>query len=85
MIASLRRALALVVLGATPAFAGTYDLVIERTSARIDGAERRVVSINGQIAGPTLHWKEGEDVTVNVTNRLAEETSIHWHGVLVPF
>ncbi|MFI5002127.1 MAG: copper resistance system multicopper oxidase, partial [Reyranellales bacterium] len=47
--------------------------------------ERRVVSINGQIAGPTLHWKEGEDVTVNVTNRLAEETSIHWHGVLVPF
>jgi FtsP/CotA-like multicopper oxidase with cupredoxin domain len=42
-------------------------------------------SINGQIAGPTLRWKEGEDVTVNVTNRLNEDTSIHWHGVLLPY
>jgi len=32
-----------------------------------------------------LRWKEGEDVTVNVTNRLKEETSIHWHGVLLPY
>jgi CopA family copper-resistance protein len=78
--------LAALVLGtlAAPAFAGTYDLVIDRTSVRIDGQERRVFSINGQIAAPTLRWTEGEDVVVNVTNRLAEETSIHWHGILLP-
>ena len=64
--------------------AGTYDLVIDRTSVRIDGQERRVFSINGQIAAPVLRWKEGEDVVVNVTNRLAEDTSIHWHGILLP-
>jgi len=69
---------------AAPAFAATYDLVIDRTSVRIDGQERRVFSINGQIAAPTLRWTEGEEVTVNVTNRLAEETSIHWHGILLP-
>ena len=67
-----------------PASAATYDLVIDRTAVRIDGKERRVFSINGQIAAPTLRWTEGEDVTVNVTNRLAEETSIHWHGILLP-
>ncbi len=67
------------------AFAATYDLVIDRTDVPIEGQMRRVFSINGQIAGPTLRWKEGEDVTVNVTNRLNEDTSIHWHGVLLPY
>src|SRR4029079_6912552 len=68
----------------TPALAGTYDLVIGRTTVRIDGQERSVFSINGQIAAPVLRWKEGEDVVVNVPNRLAEDTSIHWHGILLP-
>jgi L-ascorbate oxidase len=81
----LRLALAFALIGVSPAFAGTYDLVVDRTSVRIDGEERRVFSINGEIAGPTLRWKEGEEVTINVTNKLKEDTSIHWHGVLVPF
>lgn len=85
MTPRLGRALALVLLSASPALAGTYDLVIDRTAVRIDGQERRVFSINGQIAGPTLRWKEGEEVTINVTNRLTEDTSIHWHGILLPF
>ena len=85
MTALLRRVLALLLLGASPAFAGTYDLVIDRTTVLIDGEQRRVYSINGQIAAPTLRWKEGEEVTINVTNRLKEETSIHWHGVLLPY
>jgi L-ascorbate oxidase len=85
MTALLRCVLAVLLLGATPAFAGAYDLVIDRTDVTIDGQTRRVFSINGQIAGPTLRWKEGEDVTINVTNRLKEDTSIHWHGILLPF
>jgi FtsP/CotA-like multicopper oxidase with cupredoxin domain len=71
-------------LVAAPAFAGTYDLVIDRTTVRIDGQDRQVFSINGDIAGPVLRWTEGEDVTINVTNRLREDTSIHWHGILLP-
>ena len=69
---------------ASPALAATYDLVIDRTDVQIEGQTRRVFSINGQIAGPTLRWKEGENVTINVINRLTEETSIHWHGIMVP-
>jgi hypothetical protein len=69
--------LALMAFGCTQAVAATYDLVIDRTTVRIDGTERRVFSINGQIAGPTLRWTEGEEVLVNVTNRLNEDTSIH--------
>ena len=77
--------LALLALAHASAAAANYDLVIDRTSVRIDGVDRKVFSINGQIAGPTLRWKEGELVTVNVTNRLNEDTSIHWHGILLPF
>jgi FtsP/CotA-like multicopper oxidase with cupredoxin domain len=83
----MRRALAsllLWVLLGSRGFAGTYDLVIDRTNVSIEGVERRLFTVNGQIAGPTLRWTEGEEVTINVTNRLKEETSIHWHGVLVP-
>jgi len=69
---------------ASPALAATSDLVIDRSDVQIEGQTRRVFSINGQIAGPTLRWKEGEEVTINVINRLKEETSIHWHGVQVP-
>ena len=79
--------LALLALGlaTAPAIAGTYDLVVDRTDVMIDGQVRRVFSINGEIAGPTLRWTEGEEVTVNVTNRLKEDTSIHWHGILLPY
>ena len=84
MFKLLRHVLAFLLIGATPALAGTYDLVIDRTKVRIDGQERQVFSINGDIAGPVLRWTEGEDVTINVVNRLKEDTSIHWHGILVP-
>ena len=56
-------ALAAALLAPASASAATYDLVIERTALAIEGQMRRVFSINGQIAGPTLRWKEGEDVT----------------------
>jgi FtsP/CotA-like multicopper oxidase with cupredoxin domain len=80
----INAALALAFSVPLPGLAATYDLVIDRTDVQIEGQTRRVFSINGQIAGPTLRWKEGEEVTINVINRLKEETSIHWHGVMVP-
>lgn len=67
-----------------PAAAETYDLVLEQRTVNITGKERPAMLINGQLPGPVLRFKEGEDVTIRVTNRLNEPTSIHWHGLLLP-
>ncbi len=42
------------------------------------------MTINGSLPGPTLRWREGDNVTLRVRNRLAEDTSIHWHGIILP-
>ena len=42
------------------------------------------MAINGLVPGPLIRLQEGDDVTLRVTNRLKESTSIHWHGLLVP-
>ena len=60
------------------------DLVIDRTSIEVDGRLGSAITINGTVPGPILRFREGETVTLRVTNRLDTDTSIHWHGVLVP-
>jgi FtsP/CotA-like multicopper oxidase with cupredoxin domain len=40
--------------------------------------------VNGQVPAPILRWREGDTVTLAVTNRLSEPSSIHWHGIRVP-
>ncbi|NVK42576.1 MAG: copper resistance system multicopper oxidase [Oceanospirillaceae bacterium] len=67
------------------ALAGTYDLVIDEQPLEIDGKTKSAMTINGGIPGPTLRFKEGEDVTINVTNNLDVDSSIHWHGLLLPY
>ncbi len=64
-----------------------YDLTIGYSPIRIDGCEGRATGINGTVPGPLVHLREGDDVLLNVTNRLmdTEHASIHWHGILVPF
>ncbi len=62
-----------------------FDLTIARTPVNITGRNATATAINGQVPGPTLLWREGETVTLNVTNRLPEPTSIHWHGINPPF
>lgn len=66
------------------AFAGEYRLTIDRQAVNVTGRSVESLTINGQIPGPTLRFKEGEDVTIHVTNRLREDTSLHWHGLLLP-
>jgi CopA family copper-resistance protein len=68
-----------------PVLAGTYNLEIATKTVNITGENREAMAINGQIPGPTLRFKEGEDVVINVTNRLKVDTSIHWHGILLPY
>lgn len=66
------------------AAARTIDLAIDRLGVNITGRRSTAVAINGSVPGPLLRLREGEDLTINVTNRLGEATSIHWHGLLVP-
>lgn len=58
-------------------------LAVERTLITVDGITTRAISIGGSVPAPTLRWREGEEVVIQVTNRLDEPTSIHWHGLLL--
>jgi len=72
--------------GTAPILSGTeFDLTIDETLVNFTGAPRLATTINGSIPGPTLRWREGDTVTLRVTNRLRESTSIHWHGILLPY
>lgn len=72
--------------GTAPVLSGTeFDLVVAETLVNYTGQVRRATSINGSIPGPTLYFKEGDEVTIRVTNQLAESTSIHWHGFILPY
>lgn len=65
--------------------AGTeFDLVIGETPMSITGAPRSAITVNGTLPAPLLRWREGDTVTVRVSNRLDEDTSIHWHGIVLP-
>lgn len=51
----------------------------------VDGRSGHAIMVNGTIPAPLIRMREGETVRLSVTNRLNEQTSIHWHGLLVPF
>lgn len=61
-----------------------FDLFIGETPVNITGAARTAMTINGSLPGPILRWREGDTVTLRVRNRLKEDTSIHWHGIILP-
>ncbi|NIQ96377.1 MAG: copper resistance system multicopper oxidase [Desulfuromonadales bacterium] len=64
-----------------------YDLTIGYSPIVIDGREGIATGINGTVPGPLVRLREGDDVVLNVTNALSDtaHSSIHWHGILVPF
>ena len=72
-------------LGITSLAGTEFNLDISRFPVRIGGKAGLATGINGTLPAPLLRFREGDDVTLNVTNRLDEDTSIHWHGLLVPF
>jgi len=61
-----------------------FDLTVEETLVNITGSSRMATTVNGSLPAPILRFREGETVTINVTNRLSEDTSIHWHGFRLP-
>jgi len=61
-----------------------FDLSIGETPVNITGSPRMAMTINGTLPGPLLRWREGDTITLRVKNRLEQDTSIHWHGILLP-
>ncbi len=72
---------------ATPfaALAGTYDLTVDKVIIDSGDFKKQGIGYNGASPGPVLRFKEGEDVTINVTNNLDDATSVHWHGLILPY
>lgn len=81
----LAAVLAATLAGAPPAQAGTYNLEIARGAIDVAGQPQDAMTINGGIPGPVLRFTEGEDLTINVTNKMDADTSIHWHGLILPY
>ena len=67
------------------AMAETYNLSVDKVTLDTGEFKRQAIGYNGATPGPTLRFKEGEDVTINVTNNLDVTTSIHWHGLILPY
>ncbi len=62
-----------------------FDLLVAETPVNFTGTPALATTINGSLPGPTLRMREGDTVTIRVTNRLREATSIHWHGIILPY
>jgi CopA family copper-resistance protein len=61
-----------------------FNLTYSPALVNFTGKDRFATAINGSVPAPTLRMKEGDNVVLNVTNQLAEDTSIHWHGLILP-
>lgn len=61
-----------------------YDLYVADTVVNYTGKRRKAIAINGTIPAPTLYFTQGDTAEINVHNTLKHETSIHWHGVILP-
>ncbi|WP_345160354.1 multicopper oxidase domain-containing protein [Pontibacter saemangeumensis] len=61
-----------------------YNLTVDQEQVKIAGKKSMGMTINGMIPGPTLRFKIGDYAVIHVTNKMDVETSIHWHGILLP-
>ncbi|WP_374611138.1 copper resistance system multicopper oxidase [Sphingorhabdus sp.] len=61
------------------------DLSVGSGRRIVEGRRGMGVAVNGTVPGPLVRLREGQNVRLNVTNKLKVDTSIHWHGLLVPF
>ncbi len=61
-----------------------FALTLDNAPVNFTGRARIATAVNGTVPAPLLRWREGDTVTLSVTNRLAHTSSIHWHGILLP-
>ncbi|HEX5352690.1 MAG TPA: copper resistance system multicopper oxidase [Rhodanobacteraceae bacterium] len=82
----IKPAWALQSLGEPSVLTGTnFALEVAEMPVNFTGKTRHATVVNGSLPGPLLRWREGTTVTLRVANRLRVPTSIHWHGILLPF
>jgi CopA family copper-resistance protein len=77
--------LAVTTLGGLSATAGTYDISVDNIRIDTGDFKKKGIGYNNSQIPTVLRFKEGENVVLNVKNNLRESTSIHWHGLIVPF
>jgi len=61
-----------------------FQLEVGATQVNFTGVPRYATVVNGRLPAPLLRWRQGDTVTIRVTNRLPAPTSIHWHGMILP-
>lgn len=61
------------------------DLTVAYKTVNFAGKERCAIAVNNHIPAPTLHFKQGDHVKINVHNKLDKDTAIHWHGIILPW
>lgn len=72
--------------GTAPELSGkVIELEVAQSPVNFTGSSRLATTINGSIPAPTLRLREGDEVIIKVTNRLSVPTSIHWHGIILPY
>lgn len=68
-----------------PVLRGTeFELTIDSMPVNVTGRQANATVVNGSMPGPVLRWREGDTVTLAVTNKLRVPTSIHWHSLRIP-
>ena len=60
------------------------NLQVEKTKLTISERTAMGYTVNNSLPAPTIRLKEGQTATIKVTNNLKEDTSIHWHGLILP-
>lgn len=61
-----------------------YDLTVADTMVNFTGKHRMAIAVNGSIPAPTLNFTQGDTAVIRVHNKMKHETSVHWHGILLP-
>ncbi|MBL4730002.1 MAG: multicopper oxidase domain-containing protein, partial [Sulfurimonas sp.] len=61
-----------------------FHLSVDKVLVNVTGSPVVATGVNSMLIGPTLRWREGDEVTIHVKNNLSEDTSIHWHGIIIP-
>lgn len=69
---------------AAAALAKTVNLTVEEAPVQVNGRTVPKITINGGVPGPTIRLREGETATITVANKTRGDTSVHWHGIMLP-
>ena len=61
-----------------------YNLYITDSTVNFTGRSRPTIAVNGSLPGPTLEFTEGDTAEIHIHNEMMMETSVHWHGIIIP-